>query len=36
MARSCSGDNLIFTDAGLELSAAACLGTLVTGPVPVH
>jgi hypothetical protein len=30
-----SGDNLAFTDTGLELSAAARLGTLVTGAVPV-
>jgi hypothetical protein len=30
-----SGDNLGFTDAGLELSAAAHLGILVTGAVPV-
>jgi hypothetical protein len=31
-----SGDNLVFTETGLELSAAARLGTLVTGAVPVH
>jgi hypothetical protein len=30
-----SGDNLAFTDTGLELSAAARVGTLVTGAVPV-
>ncbi|MDQ0618478.1 hypothetical protein [Arthrobacter globiformis] len=30
-----SGDNLAFTDTGLELGAAARLGTLVTGAVPV-
>lgn len=30
-----SGDNLGFTDTGLELTAAARLGTLVTGAVPV-
>ncbi|MFE4837922.1 hypothetical protein ACFRAU_24970 [Arthrobacter sp. NPDC056691] len=29
-----SGDNLGFTDTGLQLSAAAHLGTLVTGAVP--
>ena len=30
-----SGDNLIFSDTDMELTAAACLGTLVTGIVPV-
>jgi hypothetical protein len=30
-----SGDNLLFADTGLELNAAARLGTLVTGVVPV-
>jgi hypothetical protein len=30
-----SGDNLVFTDSGLELGVAARLGTLVTGIVPV-
>ncbi|MDP9696790.1 UNVERIFIED_ORG: hypothetical protein J2X79_004373 [Arthrobacter globiformis] len=30
-----SGDNLVFTDTGLELAAAARLGTLVAGIVPV-
>jgi hypothetical protein len=31
-----SGDNLIFTDTELELTAAARLGTLVTGVVPAR
>ena len=30
-----SGDNLMFTDADLDLTAAARLGTLVTGIVPL-
>ena len=29
-----SGDNLMFTDTDLDMSAAARLGTLVTGIVP--
>ena len=29
-----SGDNISFTETGLELTAAARLGTLVTGFVP--